>query len=485
LLAVWLGEDLGLSADELSDVYYVALLGTVGCSVEGTLLAKVSRDELAVLGDLSTVDPLSTRDLIAWVVRSFGADEPPLRRVGAILSGIRSGQTEFQVVCRDVALQVGEMLDIGATIRQALAQCHERWDGEGGPKHLRGEAIRIPARVFNVAHQADLFNRLGGADAAVAIVRRGRGRLYDPHVADRFCERAPQYLARLESEPSWDAVLAAEPGPTRWLTPDELEAVERAIANFADIRSPFTVGHSAGVANMAEAAARRLGLASRDAADVRRAGLLHDLGRSGVPAAVWNKVDPLTIDEAKRVKEHPSLTGLVLARSSALGHLGTLAGLHHERLDGSGYRGVSAAFQPVASQVLAVAAAYRTKLEPRPYRSALPAKAAADLLRAETRSGKLDPDVVSAVLDEAGQRTPPKRSERPAGLTDRELEVLGLVIQGLSNRQMADALVVSPKTIDHHIQHIYDKIGVSTRVGATLFALQHGLVGDGVQESPI
>jgi DNA-binding NarL/FixJ family response regulator len=134
---------------------------------------------------------------------------------------------------------------------------------------------------------------------------------------------------------------------------------------------------------------------------------------------------------------------------------------------------------------LAVAAAYRTKLEPRPYRSALPAKAAADLLRAETRSGKLDPDVVSAVLDEAGQRTPPKRSERPAGLTDRELEVLGLVIQGLSNRQMADALVVSPKTIDHHIQHIYDKIGVSTRVGATLFALQHGLVGDGVQESPI
>lgn len=476
LLAVWLGEDLGLSADELSDVYYVALLGTVGCSVEGTLLAKVSRDELAVLGDLSTVDPLSTRELIAWVMRSFGADEPPLRRVGAILSGIRSGQTEFQVVCRDVALQVGEMLDIGPTIRQALAQCHERWDGEGGPKHLRGEEIRIPARVFNVAHQADLFNRLGGADAAVAIVRRGRGRLYDPNVADRFCERAPQYLARLESEPSWDAVLAAEPGPTRWLAPDELDAVERAIANFADIRSPFTVGHSAGVASMAEAAARGLGLASRDAADVRRAGLLHDLGRSGVPAAVWNKVDPLTIDEAKRVKEHPSLTELVLARSSALGHLGTLAGLHHERLDGSGYRGVSAAFQPLGSQVLAVADAYHTKLEPRPYRSALSAEAAANLLRAETRSGKLDPDVVSAVLVGAGQRTPPKRSERPAGLTERELEVLGLVASGRTNRAIEERLFISERTVERHVSNIFGKLRVSSRAAATAHAYEHGLV---------
>jgi ATP/maltotriose-dependent transcriptional regulator MalT len=220
--------------------------------------------------------------------------------------------------------------------------------------------------------------------------------------------------------------------------------------------------------------------------DVRRAGLLHDLGRSGVPAAVWNKADALTADEAKRVREHPSLTELVLARSSALGHLGTLAGLHHERLDGSGYRGVSAAFQPVASQVLAAADAYHTKLEPRPHRSALTRDAAADLLRSEARSGRLDLDVVSAVVDDDGGRTTrPTRPERPAGLTEREVEVLGLVIRGLSNRQMAEALVVSPKTIDHHIQHIYDKIGVSTRVGATLFALQHGLVGDGWQETPI
>ena len=459
LLAVWLGEDLGLSADELSDVYYVALLGTVGCSVEGTLLAKVSRDELAVLGDSATVDPASTREVVAWVLRNFGADEPPLRRLRIVASAVRSGQTEFQIVCRDVALQVGEMLDIGPTIRQALAQCHERWDGAGGPKRLKGEEIRLPARVFNVAHQADLFNRLGGVDAVVAVLRRGRGKVYEPRLADRFCRLAPRLLSRLESEPAWDAVLSAEPEPQRWLTPDELDAVGRAIANFADIRSPYTVGHSSGVAVVAEAAARGLRLSAEDAATVHRAGLIHDLGRSGVPAAVWNKTDPLTPSEWERVKEHPSLTELVLARSGALGHLGTLAGLHHERLDGSGYRGVSASFLPVAAQILAAADAYHTKTEPRPYRAALATDAAADDLRGEARLGKLDSEVVEAVLTAGGHPAQRQRSARPAGLSEREVEVLGLVIRGLSNRQMAEALFVSPKTVDHHIQHIYDKIG--------------------------
>ena len=170
------------------------------------------------------------------------------------------------------------------------------------------------------------------------------------------------------------------------------------------------------------------------------------------------------------------MTELVLARSGALGHLGTLAGLHHERLDGSGYRGVSASFLPVAAQILAAADAFHTKTEPRPHRAALTPDAAAHDLRGDARRGRLDSEVVEAVLTAGGHSAPRRPSVRPAGLTEREVEVLGLVIRGLSNRQMAEALFVSPKTVDHHIQHIYDKIGVSTRVGATLFALQHGLV---------
>ena len=204
----------------------------------------------------------------------------------------------------------------------------------------------------------------------------------------------------------------------------------RAIANFADIRSPYTVGHSSGVAAVAEAAARGLRLSDEDAATVHRAGLIHDIGRSGVPAAVWNKPDPLTPSEWERVKEHPSLTELVLARSGALGHLGTLAGLHHERLDGSGYRGVSASFLPVAAQILAAADAYHTKTEPRPYRAALTTDAAADDLRGDARLGKFDSEVVEAVLTAGGHPAQRQRGVRPAGLSEREVEVLGLVIRG-------------------------------------------------------
>jgi DNA-binding CsgD family transcriptional regulator len=198
-----------------------------------------------------------------------------------------------------------------------------------------------------------------------------------------------------------------------------------------------------------------------------------------VPVAVWNRTEPWTDAEWERARRHPALTELVLARSTALGPIGSLAGLHHERLDGSGYRGITANAQPLAARILAAADAYRTKLEPRPHRGGLPADAAATHLRDEVANGRLDSDVVDALLGAAGQaHLAPLPSAPPAPLSQREVEVLRLVARGLSNREMAEVLVISPKTVGHHVQHIYDKLGISTRVGATLFALQHGIVGD-------
>jgi DNA-binding CsgD family transcriptional regulator len=178
------------------------------------------------------------------------------------------------------------------------------------------------------------------------------------------------------------------------------------------------------------------------------------------------------------MKRHPSLTELVLARSTSLGHLGTLAGLHHEKLDGSGYRGITASSLPVAARILAAADTYQGKLEPRPHREALSPEQAAGEVRREAERGLLDADVVDAVLSVAGhQRAAPERA-LPAGLSEREAEVLRLAVRGMSNKQIADSLVLSPKTVGHHIESIYAKIGVSTRVGATLFAVQHGLAAE-------
>ncbi len=211
---------------------------------------------------------------------------------------------------------------------------------------------------------------------------------------------------------------------------------------------------------------------------VRRAGLLHDLGRAAVPVAVWNLARPWTETEWERARKHPALTELVLARSSALGHVGTLAGLHHERLDGIGYRGVTASSLPLAARILAVADAYRTKLEARPHRAALTPEAAAEEMRQRVERGWLDGDAVRAMLDGAGYVPSPRRREAPGGLSQREVEVLRLIARGLSNREMADVLFIAPKTVGHHVQHIYDKLGISTRVGATLFGLRHGLIDE-------
>jgi HD-GYP domain-containing protein (c-di-GMP phosphodiesterase class II) len=473
LLAVWLGEACGLNEADLHDAYYVALLGAAGCLLDGAALAGFVKDEILLRAQMGTLDPTRHLQVAAFFLRQAGAGDPPLRRLRKVVAL----PVEAQRVCRDVALHVGDLLDLGPAIRDALGHCDEHWSGTG-PLRLKGEQISLAARLFLLAHDAETFNRLGGPEAARSVVQQRAGKLYDPRLAARFGEIGPRLLMRLQSEPCWDAVLAGEPTPVRRLAAHAFDDVAQKVANFVDMRSAYTVGHSPRVAALAEAAACGLGLSTTETTAVRQAGLFHDLGRAGVPVAAWNKRAPLTAPEWERMRRHPSLTELILARSSALGHLGTLAGLHHERLDGSGYRGLSAASLPVTARLLAAADAYQTKREARPHRPALSQAAAAEALQRQADTGQLDADVVTALLAAAGQKRPPKRRDLPAGLSAREVEVLSLAVRGLSNRQMAEALFLSPKTVGHHLERIYDKIGVSTRVGATLFALQHGLVDD-------
>jgi DNA-binding CsgD family transcriptional regulator len=230
---------------------------------------------------------------------------------------------------------------------------------------------------------------------------------------------------------------------------------------------------------LAAAAARRGRLPEADVVTLYRAGMLHDLGRVGVSAGIWDKPGPLTDDEWERVRLHPYLTERVLGRSAAFAPLAMLAALHHERLDGSGYhRGLSASMLPPGARILATADAYQAMNEPRPHRPALPPEKAVQELRCEVHAGRLDGEAVNAVLAAAGHRVRRVRRDWPAGLSNREVEVLRLVARGLSNREMARQLVISEGTVHHHVQHIYRKIGVSTRAAATLFAMQHNLLDD-------
>jgi HD-GYP domain-containing protein (c-di-GMP phosphodiesterase class II) len=260
------------------------------------------------------------------------------------------------------------------------------------------------------------------------------------------------------------------------LSSDRFDAALLAIANFVDLKSPYSLGHSRAVADLAAAAAAGLGLSEEEVRTVRRAGLVHDFGRLGVSNAIWDKRGPLGIGEWERVRLHPYLTERMLQQSAMLAPLGAIAVQHRERLDGSGYpRGLKGGAISRPARIVAAADAYQAMREPRPHRPERPAEEAAAELRADVKAGRLDGEAVHAILGAAGHRVPSRR-EGPAGLTAREVEVLRLVARGLSTKEIAKRLVISPKTAGNHIEHIYSKIDATTRAKASLFAIQHGLL---------
>ena len=277
--------------------------------------------------------------------------------------------------------------------------------------------------------------------------------------------------------------MAAEPRLDRQLDEREFDTALEAVADFVDLKSPFTIGHSRGVADLVAVAARHLGLPADDVIAVRRAALVHDVGRLGVSNAVWDKQAPLTHAEVERVRLHPYLTERMLASTPVLAALADLAVQHHERLDGSGYpRGLKGDAITMGGRLLAAADMYRAKVEPRPHRPAMRPAEAAAMLRDEARAGRLDGEAVEEVLRAAGHRARRARGW-PAGLTSREVQVLRLVARGLSHKQIAEQLVISRKTASNHVEHIYTKIGASNRAMAALFAMRHGLMNDDVLEA--
>jgi HD-GYP domain-containing protein (c-di-GMP phosphodiesterase class II) len=232
------------------------------------------------------------------------------------------------------------------------------------------------------------------------------------------------------------------------------------------------------VADLVTAAGSTMGLSAADVRTLRRAGLVHDFGRLGVSNSIWDKPGPLGAGEWERVRMSPYITERMLQQSAVLAPLAAIAVQHRERLDGSGYpRALSGAAISGPARILGAADAYQAMREPRPYREALTADDAAAELRAEVRAGRFDGDAAEAVLTAAGHRVR-RRRESVAGLTAREIQVLQLLARGLSTKQIAERLVMSPKTAGNHIEHIYTKIDASNRAMASLFAVQHGLLPD-------
>jgi HD-GYP domain-containing protein (c-di-GMP phosphodiesterase class II) len=478
LISLRLAERIGLDQEARAVVYYTALLVNVGCHTDAHEQARWFGDDIALKSGKYDHEPTSPRAAAA-AMRRLGSGYPPLHRFRVGLEFALSGRKEVDDMMAHhaaIARSLGDELGLPVEVGEALGAAYEQWDGRGWPGGLEGEAVPLAARLAQLGEYLEVAHRVGGVEAVKALARKRGGKQFDPALAALVCAEADMLLSDLDSVGTWDAVIDAEPALAVVLSGGQFDAALLAIADFVDLKSPYTLGHARAVADLACEAATRLGLPDEALRTLRRAGLVHDLGRLGISNSIWDKPGPLGAGELERVRMHPYLTERMLHQSEALAPLGAIAVQHRERLDGSGYpRGLAGAAISQPARILGAADAYQAMREPRPYRPPRSADEAAAELRADVRGGRLDPEAVEAVLGAAGHRVM-RRREGPAGLTAREVEVLQLLARGLPNKAIAERLVITPKTVANHIEHIYLKIGASNRARASLFAMQHGLL---------
>jgi len=484
LLATWICDAAGVDDEERETVYWVALLRYVGCTGHAHEVATVFGDEIAIRAQTLVHDAANPTEVMRDVMAFATAGRGPEER-DEIVRMIQETAREWAVYNFSSGCEVADMLvqrlDVGPGVRDALRFTFERWNGNGYPAHVQGAAIPLAMRVVHLSHDMEAIGRLFSPEHALDAARDRRDRTYDPALADLFVAHGGEWFDRLSETDPWDAVLALEPEPHRMLTGADLDEALTVVADFIDLKSPYMGGHSRRCADLAADAARLLGLDEADVATLRRAAFVHDFGTTVVPNSIWDKPGPLTRTEFDRVELHPMLTEQMLRRSPALAALNTSACAHHEKCDGSGYhKRVRADHDDLGACVLAATEIYVGLTAERADRQPFSSDDAAAELRRLESAGVLEPRASRAVLVAAGHGEPRRPSGRrpvhPGGLTAREVDVLRLAARGLTTREIADRLYISPKTADHHIQHIYGKIDVSTRAAAALWAMQHTVV---------
>jgi DNA-binding CsgD family transcriptional regulator len=424
VVAARLGMEVGLGREDLSDAYYVALLRSMGCTANAHESAALMGDDRAFAGLIQVLD---VGDPLGWArgaserVAAWAPDLAGERTAAWFMQeGLKAGREAGRSAC-EVATTLARRLGLSAGVQLGLDQVYERWDGYGAPAGRKGEELCIAARVAQLVDVVEIFDRAGGPAAAREVARLRSGRHFDPALAAAFERAADELLGDLDGVDMLEVALDVEPGPVP--------------------RCPR-----------------------------------EELGRVAVPNGIWDKRGALGGGERERVRLHAYYTERILARTPVFADIARLAGAHHERPDGSGYHhGLGGDALTAPMRVLACADAYVAMTADRPHRAALTPEQAAAQLRAEARDGRLCAEATEAVLGAAGHERAPREAP-PCGLTERETEVLCLLARGLTNKQIAAELVVSPRTVGHHVAHVYDKIGRRTRAGAALFAAEHAIL---------
>jgi HD-GYP domain-containing protein (c-di-GMP phosphodiesterase class II) len=477
VIARRLAQFAGLDEAAQSDTFYVSLLAWVGCIADSHELSHWFGDDRKIRADSYEVDKMGL-PMMRLMVSHVASEAPTLRRlttIGRFLAGgYRDAADGFIAHCQTTG-DIADRLGLGQ-VQGALAHAFERWDGKGVPGAVRGTQIEPVMRVVQIADDAEVFVSCYGVVAALGMLRSRRGTEFDPGLVDICIDKADEIFGDLDAINAWAMLIDDHTALDRRIPEGELGEALEIFADYADLKSPWYLGHSRAVAELAASAARIAGMTAEQIALVRHAGLVHRLGATGVSTAIWNKAAPLSAAEEERLRQLPYFTERILCRQPRLATIGTVAGMAFERMDGSGYpHGLPGMSIPSTARILAAASTYQQMAEARPTRPPLETGERRAAILREVNAGRLDGGSVDAVLAAAGHPVR-RRRQSAAGLTTREIDVLDLLVRGLSNKEIAARLSITPRTVATHIEHIFSKTGVSTRGAAAMYALRHGLV---------
>lgn len=426
LIGMRLAEVIDLPADDRSALFYALLMKDAGCSANASRMAAIfSTDDLELKRTSKLVDTGDPKAERRWAVTSAGRGRGISGRVKAIIELARTGAFAddlFAARCERGA-EIARMLELPEASAQAIRALDEHWDGGGRPYGLRGDAIPLLGRILGLAQTVEVFCAATGPYEAIEVAIARRGTWFDPELVDALVSLpiGDPLWEQISAEDPADAVAVHDPGD-RMVTADDaqLDRIAEAFARVIDAKSPYTFNHSARVADVTVGMARQAGIGGDRLRDLRRAALLHDIGKLAVSNAVLDKPGTLTDDEFAQIKAHPRQTLAILSRASCFAPIAELAANHHEKLDGSGYhRGLGAEQLTPDMRILAVADIYEALTAHRPYRDGMPLEQAIGIVCSDAPH-KLDAAAVASlqawVETDDPAVLPPAKDEEPVPL---------------------------------------------------------------------
>ncbi|MFZ3309757.1 MAG: HD domain-containing phosphohydrolase [Xanthobacteraceae bacterium] len=378
-IGIHIGREIGLPEAEIWELYYTLLVKDVGCSSNAARICQLyMTDDIAFKRDFTTVNG-SLPQVLRFVLSHTGMNSGLAERFRALVHIFQNGgqiANELMETRCDRGAEIARKMRFSDGVIAAIRSFDEHWDGGGRPNGLRGEEIPIYSRIALLAQIVDVFQMANGVEAAKREIGHRTGTWFDPQLAaafDRVAAR-PEFWTALRSDGLQQGIFALEPAQERSLVDDDyLDDIAAAFAQVIDSKSPYTSGHSERVTLFSNLIAEELEYAPERRRWLKRAALLHDIGKLGVSNSVLDKPAKLDADEWAAMQQHAALGEKILSRIGAFADLALIAGAHHERLDGNGYpRGLKGEQISLDVRIVTAADIFDALTADRPYRAAMP-----------------------------------------------------------------------------------------------------------------